>query len=291
MPTTSGELFLQQVLDVLGTQGERHQVVAERLNGEGLAIGHIAIALLRALRNQKARTANTASIHERKHRPARIRRSRGLKLSVGDQVAGQHVAGCIRSTTGQIHCNRTNHLIGQAPSQLPVGLNDAADLRIGCRMRVTSDDQPIGDTHPSDVGRARIERQIDVAEHPAEGTGTGHRNQPAASVRQAAVVSGMGMPTDYQVDRRIQLRDDVRNRRSGELAIASIDIPNRAALGAAFMNQHHDCLDPLAANLCHPLVDRLGFIDKFKASDRAWRHDRWCCLQGQPDEGDPHAIE
>ena len=158
-------------------------------------------------------------------------------------------------------------------------------------MRIAPGHQAVGDTHGADVGRPGIERQVDVAEHTPESTGTGHRDQPPTIQRQAAVVGGMGMTADHQVDCGIQLRDDVGDRRSGELSIAAVDVLNRSALGSAFVNQHHDRLDALAANLCNPLIDRLRLIDEFQSSDCAGGHDRRRCLQGQPDEGDPHAIE
>jgi hypothetical protein len=77
-------------LDLGAGQGHRDQAVAERLDGERLLVGDVAVALRPARREQQL-GADAARVHERRHGAAQLGREQGLAPALGHDVGRQEL--------------------------------------------------------------------------------------------------------------------------------------------------------------------------------------------------------
>ena len=119
-----------------------------------------------------------------------------------------------------------------------------------------------------------------------------HTHQPyncVLVVGQDAVVRLVGMRREDNVDPRAQVLDDRQDVPAQARAVVDV---GGTGLEAALVEQDDERLDVLLV-LQHVdiLVDRGRFRQEVEAGDPGGGHDVRRPLQGQPDEGDLHALD
>jgi hypothetical protein len=184
----------------------------------------------------------------------------------------------------------------------------------GLQRGVAAVHQAVGGRDGDDVTRGRVDGEVHIGQHAAKGAGAGDRHQAADLVGQArgarradtpagdadgvgrAVVRGVGVAADDQVDRVVQALDDgadVGIDACGfQVAVAAVDVADiGAGLEAALVHQHHDRLDALGAQLGHQGVDGVGFVLEAQAGHAGGRDDAGRALERHADEGHLDAVE
>ena len=140
---------------------------------------------------------------------------------------------------------------------------------------------PVVGTGGDHVTAPRVEHQIDLGDHGTELVGA--RHQPAID---AAVVGAVRVAAHHQVDRLVEALDDVDDSAADARAFVVV-----AGREAAFVDQQHDRLDALLAQLRHEFIHRLGLVAEAQATHARRHDDARRVFQRQADEGDRNALE
>ena len=80
----------------------------------------------------------------------------------------------------------------------------------------------------------------------------------------------MGVAGDHDVDRLVELLDDVDDRAGDARAFIVV-----AGRQAAFVDQHHDRLDAARLQFRDQRIHRLGLVAEFEAGDAVRRDDQF----------------
>lgn len=151
-------LLVQQAVELGTDQAQRHQVVGERLDGEGLLVGDLTGGQV---------GADTAGVHER--RDGTLVAGVG-RLGVGDEGAQRELAGG-RPGPVDVDGGLADDLAGDRTENLAVA-RDELGLRGVLRHVPRHDDVlRLGGEH---VAGAPVDGQVDVGDQPAGGAGAGH---------------------------------------------------------------------------------------------------------------------
>ena len=238
-------MLLEHVLDLLAGQRQRHQLIAERLAGEQIGVGHRAILLPRNI------GAHAAGIGEGDHRAAVCRGAGRGELGVGDDIAERALAGIVGHARQRFR-HRARRTVGDRRGNPVVGFKQRGLFGV-LGKRCGADDVVVG-LGADDVARDGIELEVDRGDERAVFVAAG--DKPSVDL---ADIGLMGVAGDHHIDRAIEFFDDVDDRARDARALIIV-----AGRRAAFVDQHHDGLDAARLQFGHQRIHRLGLVAEFE---------------------------
>lgn len=271
------ELLLQDLPDLIAGHRLGYQAVAERLDGERLAIGDVAVAFAGGAAEVGQVGTDAAGVHESHNRVAEAGIIGGVQLSVGDDIAQGGFAGRIGGAQ-DVTRDLADDPIRQRGGDGVVPVDEAGHPRV---LGDVAGDDDVVDADRLDLPRSTMDEHVDVGHDSPKGRGAGHR----AAVDHA-VVSLVRVAGDEQVDFGVGALDDIDDGAGNARALVVI-----AGREATLMNQNHDGANALPAQALDQRVDRIGLILEPVSGDARRGDDARRPFEGHADEGHLDAGE
>ena len=262
-------LLLEHPVDLGAGERQGHQAVAERLDGERLAVGDVARVDV---------GPDAARVHERDHGVAEAARRGGRELGVGDDVAEDRLAGRVLLARERRR-RGADAAVGDRGRD---GRVLVEDRRLGRVLgHVLGDDLVVGRDR-DDLAGAPVDAQVGVGQHAPE-----RRRARGALAGDHAVVGLVRVAGEVEVDLLARAPDDVGQR--AHRVDAVVDLPE--VDGVALVHEHDDRAHALLLEDGRVLVDRVGLVAEREALDARGGDDRRRVLQHDADEADLHAAD
>ena len=298
LAAAADELLLEEQVDLRPGHGLGDEAVAERLDGERLAVGDLARRFGTGRGEQEAvrgAAADAAGVHERDLGAAQVGRLRRHQLGVGDHVTRRDLAERVQRVE-DVGGDLADDLVGERRRGGDVLLHDVGHpLVLGQveqrhvgggvpRVARVAHDRVVGAGRHELAGLV-VDGERDVGEDAAERRRAGDQPRDAVGGGDRAPVLGMGVGRHDDLDGRVEPPGDLGDVAAREVPGAPVQA-GRARLEAALVDHEHAGVHAHAPELRHRTVGGVGLVLEGEPGHARGGDDGGRCLEHLTDDAD-----